>query len=87
MTAVSISLQGIRRRLDAIAIEQLRAEVSRLAEENEALRDECARAAEDADFWSREATDMHLQLCEEKGGTPGITQAGALVVVTPGDAA
>ena len=85
MTA--ISLQGIRRRLDAIAIDQLRAEVSRLAEENEELRKQLAWAEQAAEAWRDDALNFQMELCEHSGGTPGITQTGALVVVPPGGVA
>jgi hypothetical protein len=74
------TLVALRRRLDRAALAQLRAEAARLAEENEQLRERLAYAEDNAEFWSREATGMHLQLCELRGGQPGITQAGQLVV-------
>jgi len=73
-------LVAIRRRLDRAALAQLRTEAARLAEENEQLHIQLVYAQENAEFWSREATGMHLQLCELRGGKPGITQAGQLVV-------
>ena len=77
------SLRTLARRFDALAVDQLRAEVARLATENDQLRDELASAEQRADTWARDATDMHLQLCEAHLGVPGITQAGQLVVVQP----
>lgn len=73
-------LVALRRRLDRTALAQLRAEAARLAEENEQLRNQLAYAQENAEFWSREATDFHLQLGALRDGSPGITQAGQLVV-------
>ena len=80
-------LDRLQRRLDAEAIDQLRAEVVRLdsahtqlAEENARLRTELAMTEDDAEFWRREATEQHLQLCEAHLGQPGITQAGHLLV-------
>ena len=68
-------------RLDAEALDQLRTEVARLGVENDELRDRLHSAETDRDFWWQEATDMNLAMCEATGGSPGITQAGQLVVV------
>lgn len=73
-------LTRLQRRLDACALCQLRAEAARLATENEALRARVAYLEDNAEFWSREATDMHLQLCEVRGARPAIDQTGRLVV-------
>jgi regulator of replication initiation timing len=81
MGTTAVSVDTVRRRLDRIALDQLRAETARLAAENDDLRDRLATAEENADFWSREATEQHLQLCEQLGGSPGMTVDGALVVV------
>lgn len=70
----------VRRRLDAIALEQLRDAAARLAADNDALREAAFLAEESADFWRREATNMHLQLCDARGGKPGITRDGHLMV-------
>lgn len=75
-----MSIASLQRRLDSIAIDQLRAEVSRLAAENDQLRDRAERAEQSADWWAQDAKEMHLQLCEAVGGQPGITLAGELVV-------
>lgn len=74
-------LTRIQRRLDTQALVQLRAEAARLAAENEELRERLAWAEDDAEGWRRDATEMHLQLCEQRGGVPGITVDGQLVVV------
>ncbi|MEW5833629.1 MAG: hypothetical protein AB1832_01075 [Pseudomonadota bacterium] len=79
---MSRSLACLQRRFDAEAIEQLRAEVVRLSQENEDLRDRLYWAEQNAESWARDATEMHLQLCELHVGKPGITQDGHLVVVT-----
>lgn len=80
------TITAIARRLDAIAIDQLRAEVVRLAEENEGLRQRLADAEQDADWWRADAIEQNLRLCEAVGGSPGITIDGRLVVA-PGGAA
>lgn len=74
-------LNRLQHRLDTEALAQLRAEAARLAAENDDMRERLICMEENAEFWSREATGMHLQLCELRGGAPGITQGGALVVV------
>lgn len=76
----NVTLSLVRRRLDAIALDQLRAEAARLASANDALREEAFLAEESAEFWRREATNLHFQLCDARGGKPGITQDGHLVV-------
>lgn len=78
---MSRSITCLQRHFDAEAIEQLRAEVVRLDAENEQLRTQLYWAEESAESWRRDATDMHLQLCELHVGKPGITQGGQLVVV------
>lgn len=74
-------LKKLQRRLDALALEQLRAEAARLAAENDELRTQLAWAEDDAESWRRDATEMHLQLCELQCAKPGITVDGALVVI------
>lgn len=71
----------LQRRLDAEALDQLRAEAARLAAENDELRTQLYWADESAESWRRDATEMHLQLCELQCAKPGITVDGALVVV------
>lgn len=80
------SIAGIARRWDSLAISQLRAEVVRLAQENEELRDKLYWAEQNAESWRQDATEQHLQLCEAIGGSPGITMDGRLVVLTGGSA-
>jgi len=88
MSADARKAMALRRRLDALALEQLRVEAARLYVENEALREEAARANEAANWWREQAIDLQLAQCEETGGAPGITTEGQLVVVgQTGDAA
>lgn len=81
---MSARLRSIQRRLDAVALEQLRAEAARLIEENENLRERLSRAEDDARWWAEESTRMHLDLCEARVGAPGITREGHLVLVQGG---
>jgi len=81
MIRLTPSLAALRRRLDAQALDQLRAVAAAQAEELEALRERCARAEEIAESWRDDALDMQLELCQLRNGHPGITQAGKLVVV------
>lgn len=76
------TLARIRRRLDAETLDQLRAEVARLAAENDELRMHLGWAEDDAESWRRDATEMHLQLCELQCAKPGITVDGQLAVVS-----
>jgi len=78
-------LRRIRRRLDLAAVEQLRAEVARLATENDQLRDRLGRAEDEGEFWRRDAIEMHLQLCELDHREPGLTVDGLFVSVSRGD--
>lgn len=83
-------LRALRTRLDRQALPQLQAEVSRLATEVERLQEENlllerlrGEAEERADWFWRDMIDMQLALCEERGGSPGLTKDGRLVVVAP----
>ena len=73
----------VARRLDRLALDQLRQEVTRLAAENDQLRADLTHAQENADFWANEATEQHLKACELSGERPGITRACQLVGVRP----
>lgn len=75
------ALQAIVRRLDSMAIDQLRAECSRLAVENEQLRDELYWSEKSAESWQEDAERFQEELCAKTGGEPGLTVNGALVVV------
>lgn len=68
-------------RLDALAYEQLCAEVARLAEENERLRTELHWAEGVAESWRDDALRMMDELCASTGAQPGITRDGALAAV------
>jgi hypothetical protein len=81
-------LNTLQRKLDAIALEQLRAEVVMLRERLDLAEDradkaeaEAMRAWECADEWRDDAMSMQLQLCDILKAQPGITQNGELVVV------
>lgn len=87
MNPAEAILSDLQNRLDREAIDQLRAEVARLAAENERLeadleqaRAQLATAEDWAESWRNDALDFQLQLCEAAGGKPGITQSGQLVV-------
>jgi hypothetical protein len=69
------------RRLEAIALEQLRAECARLVVENDQLRASNDRAEEAAEFWRGEAMNLHDELAETLPGKRALTQLGHLVVV------
>jgi hypothetical protein len=75
------SRQTLSVRFDAYAIHQLRAEVVRLAEENERLRIECANAQDAADFYWQDNMDLQLALSDATGGQPSLTIDGKMVVI------
>lgn len=79
-------LSKLQRRLDSVAIDQLREEVAALAEKAEELEAENQRLqilAADAQQWADQWRDdfMELQLSAYPDSSPGITQNGSLVVV------
>lgn len=76
-----INTLALLRRLDEQAYEQLCAEAARLAEVNDQLRAELARAESCAEGWREEALELQQQLADAVGGQCGITKSGALVVV------
>lgn len=73
----------ILRKWDRIAATQLCEAASKQAEEMDRLRSDIAHADSLLDFWHDQALSMQLQLCEEHGTRPGITQAGQLVEARP----
>jgi len=75
----SLHVQALQRRFDRDAIGQLRAEVARLAAENDELRERLAYAEDAATSWRDDALDLQLQLCEQHGAQPGIAADGRLV--------
>lgn len=79
-------LTKLQKRLDAIAIQQLRNEVAELAGRVEKLEADNQRLyshAVDAEEWAEQWRDdfMQLQLESYPDDSPGITQSGHLVVV------
>ena len=75
-----MNLATIQRRFDALAIDQLRDECARLAEENDRLSAELASANGDAN-WAHEAMlDAHEQLANA-GHRIGMTREGRLGVI------
>ena len=86
-----VSAAAIQRRLDAIALQQLRehaaalhAENERLRADNDNLRTELVRVEGDAYFWHDEAINLIEQMAEA-GTRVGMTVDGALVVLpSPG---
>lgn len=83
----SRNLTPLKRRLDAIALDQLRAEVVRLHEENGQLRDNLYWAEQAAESWRDDALRLMDDACAATGASPGITQSGALVLVPKEQAA
>lgn len=75
------ALTTIARRLDAIALQQLREECARLAAENDQLRQELGWAEQAAESWRDDALRLMEEACADGTRQPGITQAGALVTI------
>lgn len=78
-------LTSLQRRFDLAAVDQLRAEVHRLAEENAELKRRLAIAQEQlsladslAEGWQEDAMDAIEQLIEIRGGTAALDQAARL---------
>lgn len=76
-----MNLAPLFRRFDAIAHEQLCAEVVRLGAEIEQLREELYWAQRSAESWQEDALRFQEDLIKQNGGSPGLTMSGALVVV------
>jgi outer membrane murein-binding lipoprotein Lpp len=88
MNTRTARLAQIQARWDARAVEQLRAEVARLAAENERLEAELYRAegrAASAEEWAESWRDDFYRACETNGAQPGITMDGHLVAVPAND--
>lgn len=83
-TRATPSLATIARRLDAIALQQLREECARLATENDQLRKDLYWAEQSAESWRDDAMRLQEDLCAQTGGVPGITIDGSLVVAQGG---
>lgn len=71
----------ILRRWDGIANQQLIAAATRLAAENDRLREELRRAEDAADGWRENAIRLMEDGCADGARQPGLTRAGALVLV------
>lgn len=75
------SLQTLAAWFDAQALDQLRIEVVRLAEENERLRINYANVAYAANSLHEENINLQCALCEAMDGKPGLDISGKLVVI------
>lgn len=74
---------AIERRLDRLALEQLRVVAARQSEEIDELRRQLAFAEQCADSWRVDALRFMEEACERTGGTPALT---LVMVVPPGEA-
>lgn len=90
MTHVAIVPQSILRKWDRIALLQLAKAANRMHGELDEIRlerDQIVRrytiAQINADDAWNQLMDMQLQLCEQHGMEPGLTQSGHLVMVKP----
>lgn len=83
---MSQQLRNLQARLDKQAIDQLRAEVAKLAKRVETLEQENEQLearANSAEEWAESWRDdfINLQLSSHPDSSPGITQDGRLVIV------
>lgn len=77
-------IKNLQRRLDRQAINQLREEVARLAEENDHLKEQLEAVRDDADFWNDHAMMLNEALSDETFATHravGMNKEGELMVV------
>lgn len=77
MTLLAILPPAIRRRWDALAIQQIHEALARQYERIEFLE----REASDADYWHEQFLNLQDQLAESQSGVVGITQSGNLVLL------
>lgn len=77
---MSTSLAQIQAKLDRWELDHLRDLASRQAEELDELRRRLNYAEECAEHWRENAMQLHNELCDVVGGSPGLTQDGTLVV-------
>lgn len=78
------TLARLQKRLDALALEQLREVAAKLYEELEETKDRLYRAEESADFWQQHAQDLQQSLHDDEFATHrcvGLTQSGEMMVV------
>lgn len=75
--------KALRRKLDKYAIDQLRAEVVRLAEDLDSAERDRNFAQDSADYWESQCRSLEDQICHI-GASVGLTRSGDLVAVTEG---
>lgn len=75
-------VMAFQRRLDRLALDQLRQVAAEQAEEIERLRDALWRAEEHADFCQEQWRELEAQVASMNSGVSvGITQSGNLTLV------
>ena len=77
-------LNNLQQRFDRQAINQLRAEVTTLAQKIDELEESLHYAQQDADFWHNHSVDMQQALEDENFATHrsvGLNKEGELMVV------
>ena len=75
------ALRALRRRLNALAYDQVNEELARLDQENEQLRTALAHAEDDAEHWHGQCLGMYHAQAHAEGGMVGLTQTGHLTMV------
>jgi hypothetical protein len=74
------TLNRLKHKLDALALEQLREVAAQLYQELEQARDDLTRAEENADFWRDQVFAIQEQLAQDNKSL-GMNQAGELSVI------
>lgn len=87
MNITNRNLQALKRKLERMELEHLRKHALELHEQLEQAQAEAACAQESADFWQRDAMNMHEALNDPDFATHrcvGINKAGEMMVVQIG---
>ena len=75
------ALRALRRRLNALAYDQVNDELARTDQENEQLRTALAHAEDDAEHWRGQCLGMFHAQAHAEGCMVGLTPTGHLVVL------
>lgn len=75
---------AIQRKLERWELEHLRLLAAQQAEQIEELQRRLNWAEDCAERWRDDALALHQDLAHATGGAPGLTKAGELVVLEPG---
>lgn len=87
MTTTNRNLQALKRKLERMELEHLRAHALELHEQIEQLQSDLALTSSSLDFWQRDAMNMQEALLDPEHANArqiGITRSGELLVVRTG---